>query len=61
VLSTYPAAPILTSGDLPANVVSFASHLDAANLCPKQQHTYLHARARSARAWPSWTLSGTSK
>ncbi len=43
-----PTAPIVTRGDLPANVVSFARHMRAANLCPATQRTYLAALDRLA-------------
>ena len=40
--------PIVTDGDLSANVASYARHLRAANLSPKTQRAYLDGLARLA-------------
>ncbi|MEX0630165.1 MAG: tyrosine-type recombinase/integrase [Chloroflexota bacterium] len=42
-------APILTRGDLAANITSYARHLRAANLTPATQRTYLASLDRLAR------------
>jgi site-specific recombinase XerD len=46
--SAPPTAPILTAGDLAANVTSFARHLRAANLSLATQRTYLASVDRLA-------------
>jgi site-specific recombinase XerD len=43
-----PTAPIVTRGDMTANVVSFGRHMRAANLSPATQRTYLAALDRLA-------------
>jgi site-specific recombinase XerD len=47
--SPAPITPIVTRGDLAANVTSFARHLRAANLSPATQRTYLASLDRLAR------------
>jgi len=43
-----PTTPILTRGDLAANITSFGRHMRAANLSPATQRTYLAALDRLA-------------
>lgn len=48
VLNAFSTPPIVTDGDLAANVASYARHLRAANLSPQTRRAYLGALAQLA-------------